>query len=187
MILKYFNIMSKLSIIASALVHENSAAALAGFDRLESIKDFYKKSNLEIPASLTFTQTVSTARLTKDEKNALQAEYISLLTAKLQGTEIPENAAEIESNYKEMQHEDGKITFTKTYPYSVALENKPSGAVAAKLVDMLSAADNEKYTAARRKETTALIDIDSIPAFIKELEKIHAAALAERTAAAETK
>ena len=186
MFLKIF-IMSKLSIIAAALVHENSAAALAGFDSLESIKGFYKNSGLDLPVSLTFTQTVSAARLTKDEKNALQAEYISLLTAKLQGTEIPENAAEIENNYSEMQREDGKVTFTKTYPYSVALENKPAKAVAAKLVDMLSAADNEKYNSIRRKETAALIDIDSIPAFIKELEKIHAAALAERAAAAEAK
>ena len=167
--------------IANALVNENSSAALVGIDRLESINNYYNANNIVRPDSLTFKATKATVRLTKDEKNAILTDYISVLDGSFTGSEDEKNA--IKDNYLESKKEDGKVTFVKTYTYSDALQSMPHAAVAARLIDMLSPSDNEKYTAIRRKETAAMVDVDSIPELVKALTAIYENALKERATA----
>ncbi len=172
---------TRISQIANALVKDNSAAALVGIDRLESINNYYSTNKLVRPDSLTFKATKATARLTKDEKNAILTDYIAVLEGSFTGSE--EDAAAIKDNYLESKKEDGKVTFVKTYTYTDALQSMPHAAVAARLVDMLSPSDNEKYTAIRRKETAAMVDVDSIPELVKALNTIYEDALKERATA----
>ena len=150
--------MQKLDTVIRSMFEDNAAAKINGISRYESIKDYYTENGLDFPVSLTFVTTKNAARLTKDEQ-------ISIYAAALKGdTEALENVSKI-------GNADAKVTFTDTVAFSEAVSLKGYSVTAAKLVDLLSVSDNEKYNKVR-KDSRPLFDKSEIPAIIKVLQSM---------------
>ena len=157
--------MNKLENVIAICFEENAIAKINGLSRFETVKSFYKENSISLPVSLTFVQSKSALRLTKDETIAIQFEYIK----ELQAGKVTE---ETRSNFEAIGKEDGKVTFTKNYTFSEALENVSLSAIASKLVDILPVTMQEKFQSETRKNSRSLFDISEIPAIIKILEKM---------------
>ena len=160
--------MTKLAQIALQITsaQESSFTALDGNSRLEAVKNFYRNNGLDLPAVITVTTTKKASYLSKDEKMNIRDEYIAML-------ENGNDDETIRANYKACKTEDGTITFTKTVTYSVSVLEFGAAVVAAKLIDGLDASKNEAFHKIRKHSIPAAVDIESIPAFIKELQKLY--------------
>lgn len=157
--------MNKIENIIAICFEENAIAKINGLSRFETVKSFYKENALTLPASLTFVQTKSALRLTKDEIIAIQMQYIK----ELQAGNVSEETA---NNFNAIGSERDKVTFTKCYAFIEALENVSLSAIATKLVDILPISMQEKFQNESRKNSRSLFDISEIPAIIKILEKM---------------
>jgi len=156
---------TKLNFVVSALFAENGANLLSGFAKYEKIVAFYNSAKITLPVSLTFVETKSANRLTKDETIAIQRAYISELKA---GNVTPET----ENNFNSIGRDGEKVTFSNTVVFSESCKVMGYNATASKLVDMLNPAQLEEYQKESRKKGNALFAVSEIPAIIDALTKI---------------
>ncbi len=163
--------MTKLSNYATYITTGRKAtfSSLSGLERLNAVKSFYNSKGLELPASITVTTSKRGARLTQAEKISIQGEYISALKA-------GEVSTELEARFEAVMNPDAVCTFSACLPYSEALKEWGFEVVAAKMIDLLSVADNEDFHKIRKFDVPAAVAISEIPAFIKELQAIYDAA-----------
>lgn len=161
--------MSKLQDFALYITsaHTASFTALDGMQRLEAVKDFYNKKGLTLPPCITVTSTKKVAYLSKDERNAITN---AVALAAINGEEI---TVEMKQNVLAVNNPDATITTTKTESYKNAVETFGASVVAAKLIDGMNATNNEEFHKIRKFDVSASVDISTIPAFIKELQKIY--------------
>lgn len=166
--------MSKIQDFAVYCTSEQKATftSLDGNARLNVVKNFYKENSLTIPSSITVSTSKRGSYLTKDEKIAIQMEYIQALQS---GNITPE----LENNFKAVTDSAAVATFSETLVYSAAIKEFGPAVVAAKLIDALSVADNEKFHKIRKFDVPASVAISEIPAFIEELKKIYDSATKE--------
>ena len=168
--------MSKLSDYAAYITAARKATytGMAGQERLNAVKSFYNSKGLNLPASITVTSSKRGARLTQAEKISIQGEYIAALQA-------GNVSAELEARFAAVKNPDAVCTFSSCLSYSEALKEWGAEAVAAKMIDALSVADNEEFHKIRKFDVPAAIAVSEIPAFIKELQAIYDAAVETET------
>lgn len=159
--------MNKLEFIVNSLFEENGITKVNGYCKYENIVSFYSENGLSLPASITFVETKSANRLTKDEQMNIMRAYIE----EMQTGNVSE---ETNSNYLAIGKEDCKVTFSDNVVFSECASKKGYGITAVKLIDALPASLLEKYQKENRKNSNSVFAVESIPAIIATLEKIQA-------------
>lgn len=155
---------TKLEFVVNSLFENNAASKINGFAKYEKVVSFYNANKIALPVSLTFVETKSATRLTKDETISIQRAYISELKT---GNVMPET----ESNFNAIGKEDEKVTFSNTVVFSECCKVVGYSATAAKLVERLSPKQIEDYQKTTRNGN-ALFSVSEIPAIIEMLSKI---------------
>ena len=154
---------TKLEFVVNSLFENNGANLINGFAKYEKVIAFYGANKIALPVSLTFVETKSIDRLTKDETiSILRKGYASDAS-----DEDKENASKV------LAPKDGeKVTFTNTVLFSESCKVVGYNATATKLVDMLNPGQLEEYQKQSRKNGNAIFAVSEIPAIIEMLNNI---------------
>lgn len=162
--------MTQLSKVAEALTSAQmvSFGAASSRERYQIVKSFYREEGLELPPCLTFTESRSAARLSKDDKLAIAAELIQAMQS---GDAATIEAAQ--ANYKVATTGEGSVKTSTTYSLNEALDKEGPGRVALALKDRLNLNQVEKFQEVRKWRVPAAVAVCEIPAFIKELQAIY--------------
>lgn len=146
---------------------KSNYTALDGNSRLNVMKVFYKENNLSLPASVTVKESKKGSYLTKDEKIAIQNEYIKELQS---SGKVSEQTA---NNFAAVNNPEEIATFSETLPFGEAVKTFGSAIVAAKMKDALNVSLLEKFNKIRKFDVPASVAISEIPELIKELQAIY--------------